>query len=147
MDFMDHENTLWRSYNAAAPGDFECLEDAIKGFQRQQEHPPRAKVAWETVIEVHKGVAIPPDYDFTRYSKYPSYARATPSFYGAPWFSDVSVDGVDDDGEKMVWPAKLLMIFTLHRTVTTTRRNPTTMLNKWHLSATRGGIPQAIQPR
>ncbi|GJP33700.1 hypothetical protein CLOM_g18222 [Closterium sp. NIES-68] len=126
LDYTERRNTTWKAYAEACPGEFRCLADSIQAYQQQQQHPHGARVKWETVLDLHKGVALPPDDDFTRYSKYPAYARAAPTFHGRPWFSDVTIDGVDDNGDSTVWPAKLLLIFTLHRTVTTTRRDRNT---------------------
>ncbi|CAI5459374.1 unnamed protein product [Closterium sp. Yama58-4] len=113
----DERNKNYMAYVESVPGDFDLLEDSIVSYLKDEHGDD--KVHYARMIEVHSGVAVPPDDDFMRYSRYPQYARATPAFHGGPWFSDVDIEGEDDEKKKVVWHAKLFLIFTLRWTVCT----------------------------
>ncbi|CAI5981405.1 unnamed protein product [Closterium sp. NIES-64] len=93
----------WKEHVALAPGDMTRLKTLLGSLEEGG-----TKVS--STIHVKKGMAIPGDEDFTRYSSQAHYVRAMPSFMDSPWFSDVAVLG--EEGEKKVmWYARLLCLF------------------------------------
>ncbi|CAI5459735.1 unnamed protein product [Closterium sp. Yama58-4] len=104
--------TLWQEYEATAPGDMSQLRSWLS-------QTPADNVKLGDQIQVRKGMAIPGDEDFTKYSSVTHYVRACPLFMKRPWYSDVAILGKErvtsTDGtsssKDVIWYARLLMIF------------------------------------
>ncbi|GJP58138.1 hypothetical protein CLOP_g16649 [Closterium sp. NIES-67] len=73
----------WQQLCATAPGDMDRLQPTIRGSLLAGE-------TCDATIHLHTGVGIPGRENYDLYSRHAQYARATPSFYGKPWYSDVS---------------------------------------------------------
>ncbi|CAI5460719.1 unnamed protein product, partial [Closterium sp. Yama58-4] len=104
----------WKAHALAAPGDMTKLKGLLEGKAEEGE-------VLNSTIRVKNGMAIPGDEDFTKYSSQTHYVRACASFGDKPWFSDVAVLGEEEvaaaGGEitkrKVIWYAKLLLLFTI----------------------------------
>lgn len=87
---------LLQAYAFTGVGEFQELE---RSMRRRGLHPK--------FVRVHNMVAIPPASD-PGYSKIAQTARAMPSHFSKPWFSDVAIRN-GDGGE---WYGKLCLLFT-----------------------------------
>lgn len=63
-------------------------------------------------VSVHTALAVPKGDDPARFPSRPMYARATPSFHGVPWFSNIAVQGTSNKDEFQEWYAQVRFFIT-----------------------------------
>ncbi|GJP66186.1 hypothetical protein CLOP_g23090 [Closterium sp. NIES-67] len=106
LALLGDRSSLWQAYAHTIPGNMEQLLPSIMSFLG----PDRT---CDARVNLHRGVAVPPGENYEIYNRHAQFARATPLFYGRPWFSDVAVtDHSTDDADAQRF-CKLLLMFTL----------------------------------